>query len=109
MTKLTGNDEGIQYICKLICEAYEAPVLWLDDAAMPRLVLGPSTVDRPTVQGTGGLPVEVIGLAVESRCDGHDAGSGASALPVCTRPASWRTSLFSRFPMQAGPSSWAPF
>ncbi|WP_340022043.1 helix-turn-helix domain-containing protein [Paenibacillus sp. FSL K6-1096] len=81
MTKLTGNDEGIQYICKLICEAYEAPVLWLDDAAMPRLVLGPSTVDRPTVQGTGGLPVEVIGLAVESRCDGHDAGSGASALP----------------------------
>lgn len=62
MTNLIGNDEGIQYICKLIYEAYRVPVLWLDEAAAPRLALGPAALNRPSVQGTGGLPVEVMEL-----------------------------------------------
>lgn len=35
MVKGIGNDEGIQYICKLIYEAYRVPVLWVDEAAAP--------------------------------------------------------------------------
>lgn len=107
MAKLIGNDEGIQYICKLIYEAYRVPVLWLDDAAAPRLALAPAAVDRPAVQGTGGLPVEVMelvrghgGAAVRAgaECgtlaDGiavsgtHEAGGGlhvAAGAPVLPR------------------------
>lgn len=62
MAKGIGNDEGIQYICKLIYEAYRVPVLWLDEATAPRLAMEPPVADRPSVQGTGGLPVEVMEL-----------------------------------------------
>lgn len=74
MTKGIGNDEGIQYICKLIYEAYRVPVLWLDEAAAPRLALAPAALNRPSVQGTGGLPVEVMELV---RGRSGAAGGGA--------------------------------
>ncbi|WP_238655279.1 helix-turn-helix domain-containing protein [Paenibacillus piscarius] len=81
MQKLSGNDEGIQYICKLIYEAYRVPVLWLDNAAVPRLALGLSAMDRPSVQGTGGLPAEVVALAGGSRSGAHKTGAGDPVLP----------------------------
>lgn len=77
MVKGIGNDEGIQYICKLIYEAYRVPVLWVDEAAAPRLALGPAALNRPSVQGTGGLPVEVMELV---RAD-PSAEAAAPALP----------------------------
>lgn len=74
MAKGIGNDEGIQYICKLIYEAYRVPVLWLDEATAPRLALAPAALNRPSVQGTGGLPVEVMELV---RGRSGAAGGGA--------------------------------
>lgn len=62
MAKLTGNDDNIQYICKLIYEAYRVPVLWLNEGAVPRLALAQAALERPSIQGTGGLPVEVMEL-----------------------------------------------
>ncbi|MEK5033892.1 helix-turn-helix domain-containing protein [Paenibacillus sp. FSL R7-0302] len=79
MAKEIGNDDGIQYICKLIYEAYRVPVLWLDEAAVPRLALGPAVVDRPAVQGTGGLPVEVMELV-----RGHGGAAAGRTLNVET-------------------------
>lgn len=62
MAKLSGNDEDPEYICKLIYEAYRVPVMWIDEAAALRLTMASALVDRPSVQGTGGLPVEVMEL-----------------------------------------------
>lgn len=94
MAKLNGNDEDIQYICKLIYEAYRVPVLRLDETAAPRLALAPAALNRPSVQGTGGLPVEVMELVRErSGAAGRDAeedgtlsaeadGTAAAAAPA---------------------------
>ncbi|WP_405108939.1 helix-turn-helix domain-containing protein [Paenibacillus sp. FSL K6-1217] len=92
MPKPMLNHEGIQYICKLIYEAYRVPVLWLDEAATPLVALAQVAVDRPSVEGTGGLPLEVMEL-VRGRSaavtDGtHNAGAGgtaAAAAPVLPR------------------------
>lgn len=79
MAKGIGNDEGIQYICKLIYEAYRVPVLWLDEATAPRLAMEPPVADRPSVQGTGGLPVEVMELV-----RGHGGAAAGRTLNVET-------------------------
>lgn len=74
MAKLAGNDEGILYICKLLYEAYRVPVLWLDDTVVLRLALSSAALDRPSVQGTGGLPVEVMELVRGDEAERTAAG-----------------------------------
>lgn len=51
--------EGLQYICKLIYEAYRIPVSWLDTAGNLQLALPPSMEERPTAPTHSGMLAEL--------------------------------------------------
>lgn len=69
--------EGIEYICKLIYEAYRVPVMWLDAADTPRLTLPPAFECRPSVQGAHSLLHEVMDIARRSSPAATAAGKAA--------------------------------
>ncbi|WP_052091914.1 helix-turn-helix domain-containing protein [Paenibacillus sp. FSL H7-0357] len=51
--------EGLQYICKLIYEAYQIPVCWLDSAGNLQLALPPSMEERPAAPTHAGMLAEI--------------------------------------------------
>lgn len=69
--------EGIEYICKLIYEAYRVPVMWLDAADTPRATLPPAFECRQAVQGAQSLLQEVMDIARRSSPAATAAGKAA--------------------------------
>lgn len=102
--------EGIEYICKLIYEAYRVPVMWLDAADTPRATLPPAFECRQAVQGLNPcfkrswiLPA---GAVLRQQLPGRPPARLLRR--ICIPPASWRISSFSSCLKQiapVGPSS----
>lgn len=86
--------EGIEYICKLIYEAYRVPVMWLDAADTPQLTLPPAFECRQAVQGDHGLLLEVMDMA---RRSSHAATAAGKAARMTAPPYLHTTGFLENF------------
>lgn len=116
MLEQRAKHEGIEYICKLMYEAYQVPVLWLDEDDMPRLALPEAFEYRPAVQGTSGLMDEIMNyirsrISSPVRTDTDKdrdtdtdtvSATGSAALPLLYTTGFMENFIILRLPAEAG-------
>ncbi|WP_410512249.1 helix-turn-helix domain-containing protein [Paenibacillus sp. BR2-3] len=105
------NNEGIQYICKLMYEAYRIPVFVLDSSRGITTQLPLSFEGRPFVNEASTMLAEILGDAEDVNSDEH-----ATALPLIRTTNFLENFILLRLPLEygdtgtivVGPSLYAP-